>query len=98
MSFHKFIERQNRIQLRVEGKNLERFLKRLISHKISLLNIKKINRKTLLITIYEKDYEKLKELKTTYHISIIDTYGVNRIKKKWRKIQEIFCAQCVIFL
>ena len=74
MSFHKFIERQNRIQLRVEGKNLERFLKRLISHKISLLNIKKINRKTLLITIYEKDYEKLKELKTTYHISIIDTY------------------------
>ena len=58
MSFHKFIERQNRIQLRVEGKNLERFLKRLISHKISLLNIKKINRKTLLITIYEKDYEK----------------------------------------
>ena len=85
MSFHKFIERQNRIQLRVEGKNLERFLKRLISHKISLLNIKKINRKTLLITIYEKDYEKLKELKTTYHISILDTYGVNRIKKKWRK-------------
>ena len=76
MSFHKFIERQNRIQLRVEGKNLERFLKRLISHKISLLNIKKINRKTLLITIYEKDYEKLKELKTTYHIYIIDTYEV----------------------
>ena len=85
MNFRNFLEKQNRIQLRVEGKNLERFIKRLIAHKIPLLKMRQIDRKTLLITIYEKDYEKLKELKTIYRISIIDTYGVNRFKKKWKK-------------
>lgn len=85
MNFRNFLEKQNRIQLRVEGKNLERFIKRLITHKISLLKVIQIDRKTLLITIYEKDYEKLKELKTIYRINIIDTYGVSRFKKKWKK-------------
>ena len=85
MNLKNFLERHNRVQLKVEGKNLERFIKRLITHKISLLKVIQIDRKTLLITIYEKDYEKLKELKTIYRINIIDTYGVNRFKKKWKK-------------
>ena len=85
MNLKNFLERHNRVQLKVEGKNLERFIKRLITHKISLLKVIQIDRKTLLITIYEKDYEKLKELKTIYRINIIDTYGVSRFKKKWKK-------------
>ena len=92
MNFRNFLEKQNRIQLRVEGKNLERFIKRLIAHKISLLKMRQIDRKTLLITIYEKDYEKLKELKTIYRISIIDTYGVNRFKKKWKKNRALLLS------
>ena len=82
MNLKNFLERHNRVQLKVEGKNIERFIKRLITHKISLLKVIQIDRKTLLITIYEKDYEKLKELKTIYRINIIDTYGVSRFKKK----------------
>ncbi len=85
MNLKNFLERHNRVQLKVEGKNIERFIKRLITHKISLLKVIQIDRKTLLITIYEKDYEKLKELKTIYRINIIDTYGVSRFKKKWKK-------------
>ena len=85
MNLKNFLERHNRVQLKVEGKNLERFIKRLITHKISLLKVIQIDRKTLLITIYEKDYEKLKGLKTIYRINIIDTYGVSRFKKKWKK-------------
>ena len=42
MKFKQFIEQQNRVKLKVEGKNLERFIKRLIQHRIALLNIKKI--------------------------------------------------------
>ena len=92
MNLKNFLERQNRVQLKVEGKNLERFIKRLITHKISLLKVIQIDRKTLLITIYEKDYEKLKELKTIYRINIIDTYGVSRFKKKWKKNHVLFLS------
>ena len=33
MNLKNFLERHNRVQLKVEGKNLERFIKRLITHK-----------------------------------------------------------------
>ena len=98
MKFQQFIEQQNRVKLKVEGKNLERFIKRLIQHRIALLNIKKINRKTLYITIYEKDYEKIKELKTIYHISIIDTYGVSKVKNNLKKNSILLFSIIIGFL
>ena len=98
MKFKQFIEQQNRVKLKVEGKNLERFIKRLIQHRIALLNIKKINRKTLYITIYEKDYEKIKELKTIYHISIIDTYGVSKVKNNLKKNSILLFSIIIGFL
>ena len=50
---------KGKVILKVEGKNLERFIRRLYQHKIDILNIKYPNPKTVIITIFEKDYEKV---------------------------------------
>ena len=57
---------KGKVILKVEGKNLERFIRRLYQHKIDILNIKYPKPKTEIITIFEKDKEKVIEIKTVY--------------------------------
>ncbi|MBS7020285.1 MAG: sporulation protein YqfD [Firmicutes bacterium] len=85
MKENQFIYSKDKLKLKVEGKRIERFIERVIKKKIPLLKIKKTDRKTIYITIYQKDYDRIQELKTIYHISIVDTYGVSKIKKKVKK-------------
>ena len=69
------------ILIKVTGKNIERFIKRLISHKIEILDLKYIKYNEIIIKIYKKDYKKIKEIKTIYDIFIVDSYGFIKIKK-----------------
>ena len=69
------------ILIKVTGKNIERFIKRLISHKIEILGLKYIKYNEVIIKIYKKDYKKIKEIKTIYDIFIVDSYGFIKIKK-----------------
>jgi len=69
------------ILIKVTGKNIERFIKRLISHKIEILDLKYIKYNEVIIKIYKKDYKKIKEIKTIYDIFIVDSYGFIKIKK-----------------
>lgn len=72
----------NVLKVKIEGRNLERFIQRIIKNKIEIIEIKYINYKEAYIKIFAKDYKKLKEIKTVYSISIIDSYGIIKIKKK----------------
>ncbi len=72
---------ENKIVVRIEGKNINRFIKRLISHKITLFDLKYINRNKVDIKVRASDYPKIEELKTIYDILIIDTEGFIKIKK-----------------
>ena len=69
------------ILIKVTGKNIERFIKRLISHKVEILDLKYIKYNEVIIKIYKKDYKKIKEIKTIYDIFIVDSYGFIKIKK-----------------
>lgn len=71
----------NVIKIRVEGNNVNRFLKRLIANKIELLNVKLLNRNVIVLKVYHKDYERILELKSIYDIHFENTYGIIRIKK-----------------
>jgi similar to stage IV sporulation protein len=69
------------IKLNIKGKNIERFIRKIINKKIELLNITYPSRNEVNIKIYKDDYEKIKEIKTIYDIYVVDTYGMIKIKK-----------------
>ena len=73
---------KNKIKLSITGKNINRFIMRLHKSKIEILKCIHINKEKINIIIYEKDYEKIEEIKTIYNIEKINTYGIIKIKKK----------------
>ena len=77
-----FVNRlQGMIKLRIKGKNIERFLKRLVAQKIELYKINYLHYNEVDIIVNRSDYEKIKEIKTIYDINVVDSYGIIKIRK-----------------
>ena len=72
---------KSKIKVKITGRKVEYFLKKLMSSKIELLDIKLVNHKELIVLIYKKDYEKLLEIKSIYEIEILGYRGSIKIKK-----------------
>ncbi len=95
---NKFLDKyKNTITLRIKGKNIERFIKRLNSFNIDLLEIKYLKYNETKIKIYKYDLEKLMEIKTIYEIEIIDYNGIDKIKSNI-KINRYLIISCIISL
>lgn len=73
---------KNKIKLNIKGKNIERFIKRLVTNNIELLKIEYIKYNEVNIIVYKKDYLKILDLKTIYEVTIIDIYGIMKLQKK----------------
>lgn len=69
----------SKITLKISGRNSDYFLNTLISKNINFSVIDK-TRKDLIITVIDKDYKKIKEIKTSYKIKVIKVYGLLYIK------------------
>ena len=67
----------NRVKIRITGKNPNYFLKELIRRKINIYNIEKDNKSIYIIINYD-DYKDILEIKTTYKIKVINRYGLNK--------------------
>jgi len=82
------------IEVKITGRNLERFIKRLLRNNISLLRIKKINKECVHVLIHSKDLEKIEEIKTIYQIEVVKKHGLLKIKEiiSKNKILLIFLA------
>lgn len=83
---------KNRLKIKVTGKNTNYFFKELLRNKINIYNLNKSKSKLELI-IDEEDYEKIKQIKTTNKIKIIDYFGISKLKyllKKYRLIIIFF--------
>ncbi len=72
---------QNKIKIRITGKNIERFIRRLYKNNIEILSLKYIDRKTIIIIIRLEDYEEVKKLKSIYKINKIGYGGLIKVKK-----------------
>lgn len=68
------------INLKVKGKNIERFIKRINSFNIELLEIKYLKYNEVIIKIFKKDLNKINEIKTIYDIDIISSNGLDKYK------------------
>lgn len=73
---------KSKIKLNIKGRKIERFLKKLAEHKINVYNINLISRDEANIVILKSDYLKVLDLKTIYEFSILDGYGIIKIRKK----------------
>jgi len=80
--------------IKITGKDPYRFLKTLYKHNFSLYQVEMLNN----ILIIKVDYEtskKIKKLKTTYKIEIIDAKGILWFKEK---LKQYFCFIIILFL
>ena len=83
------------VKIKVKGKNVERFIRKLIALKIELLEINYISYKEVYLKISKKDYEKILEIKTIYETDIIENYGIIKIKKQLQ-LNKIFIIMVLI--
>ena len=91
---------KSKLNLNIKGPNIERFIKRLKTNNIEILNITHINTDEVNIKIYKYDYDNVLKLKTIYEIDILNYYGVVKLKNNIfdNKYVIIFILIALIFL
>ena len=80
-----FYRLKDKYEIKVIGNNIERFIHRLSSNNIDLLNIRYIKYNEVIILIYRNDYEKILKIKTIYEIILISEKGLICFKNKLKK-------------
>lgn len=92
---------KNTYVLKITGRNPKNFIKKLISHHIEIYEIHTVHPSYIKIRIAKKDYEKVLELKTIYEITLIDTGGIIKIRKKILSYRTFLLAFlfgfCILF-
>ena len=69
----------NYIKVKIEGRNVNNYIKWLIKQKINIINLNIIKYNHLEVIIDYKDYKNLKKYSKTYKITIIKKYGPLKI-------------------
>ena len=79
----------NYYELKIEGKDVKRFLKQLYKMNIYFENIQYKNQ-YVCIKVNKDNYEKIKKVKTIYKIKINKLYGLNKIKDMFHLMKYLF--------
>ena len=69
----------NYIKVRVEGRNVNNYIKWLIKQRINIINLNVIRYNQLEVIINYKDYKQLKKYSKTYKVTTIKKYGVLKL-------------------
>ena len=90
----------NYIKVKVNGRNVNNYIKWLIKNKIDIIKLNIVNHNELELIIYNKDYKQLSKYSKTYKITIIKKYGklglIDIIKKNIVILSSLILA--IIFL
>ncbi len=71
----------NTVKIKITGKNIDRFIKRLYKNNIEILSLNNLSRNSILITINMSDYEKVNKIKSIYNIEKKSIGGTIKLKK-----------------
>lgn len=82
------------IKIKVTGRNINNFLKRLINNNINIEKVIPISHKEIDLIINYQDLDKVLKLKTIYNIKIVRYYGKLRIIKRIKK--DIFILSSLL--
>ena len=89
---------KNYYRIKITGRDVKRFLKSLYKRGIFFQSII-INKNDITVVVDSENYKKIKDIKTTYKISITRSYGFNYIKrliKKNRIFLSFFCGGIIL--
>lgn len=76
---------ESSVRVKITGKNVNNYLKRLIANKIDLIDLKYNSHNEVVVTIKYSDYLKLKTVRSSYDVKITNTYGKLRIRNKIKR-------------
>ena len=76
---------ESSVRVKITGKNVNNYLKRLIANKIDLIDLKYNSHNEAVVTIKYSDYLKLKTVRSIYDVKITNTYGKLRIRNKIKR-------------
>lgn len=76
---------ESSIRVKITGKNVNNYLKRLIANKIDLIDLKYNSHNEAVVTIKYSDYLKLKTVRSSYDVKVTNTYGKLRIRNKIKR-------------
>ena len=85
------------IKIKVTGRNINNFLKRLINNNINIEKVIPISHKEIDLIINYQDLDKVLKLKTIYNIKIVRYYGKLRIIKRIKKDIFILISLLLIY-
>ena len=80
----------NYYELKIEGKDVKRFIKQLYNLNIYFENLEFID-KCVYVKVDLPNYQKIKKIKTIYKIKIVKLYGLNKMK-------DIICRYNIFFI
>lgn len=86
------------IKIKIEGKNINNYIKRLIKRKINIIKLIPISYKEVHLIVKYQDYKKITKYKSTYKISIINTYGTLKMKKTLKKNTILISSLLIGFI
>lgn len=76
---------KSKIKINIKGKNIDRFIERIIKNNIKIFDLKKIKYNEIDLIIFKDDLECINNIKTIYEIDIKRKYGFLNIKDKINK-------------
>lgn len=81
--------------LKIKGKKIQNFIKKIYDNKIDLFKIKKINNEEIIVYIKKEDFEKINKIKTIYEIECIDVSGKTKIIENLKKNIPLFIMMLI---
>lgn len=89
---------KNTLCIKVKGKNIERFIKRVVSLKVDIYNIEHIKYNEIIIEIDKENYEKIVKFKTIYELEIVNIKGIDKFKIILKKNKYVIICLIISFI
>ena len=89
---------KSKVSLTIEGKNINRFIKRLTTKKIEILSLKYKDENHVTILVYKKDLETIFKIKSIYQITENNVYGLLKIKQNLKLNTHLIIIITISFL
>lgn len=88
----------SKVSVKITGKNIDRFINRLIRNNFTIYNLTRINRKSIIVLIPYIELDKLYEIKTIYEIDVVDYKGGKKVNKIFRENKYIIISIIIGFI
>lgn len=87
---------KDNIVIKVSGKNIENYIRKLVRNKVKIYNLKKIDYKTIIVELDYNEYLTIN--KTIYEIEIIKYKGKTRLINIFKKYKYLFISLIIGYI